>query len=315
MKNKRMIFIGIGLVLVLVLASIFYLFKSKEQAYEIYNTDSPSRLQEVYLNVSDLEKVSRFYQEVIGFDILKEEKNRITLTADGSTPLLMLEETPDSVERPIRTTGLYHFAILLPDHASLGTMLVHLSQTEYPMDGAANHQYSDALYLTDPDGNGIEIYVDLPPEEWERTKDGGYVGGSYPIDFDMLLEEAAPSWTGLPVETQIGHMHLQAAELEMTEKFYVEGLGFTVMTKGNGALFLSKDNYHHHVALNTWAGTGLPAPPNEARGLKQFTIIFTKEEIDQAKSQLKRLDFPFVIAEDSIVVKDPSGNTLHIISN
>ncbi|MFJ7825626.1 VOC family protein [Psychrobacillus sp. NPDC096623] len=312
MINKRITFIGIALVLVL--TSLFFVFKSKESAYGIYDINSPSRLQEVHLNVSNLEKLSTFYQEVIGFDILKEEKNRITLTADGSTPLLVLEETPDSVERPIKTTGLYHFAILLPDHASLGTMLVHLSQTEYPMDGAANHQYSDAIYFTDPDGNGIEIYVDLPPEKWERSKEGGYVGGSYPIDFDMLIEEATPSWAGLPVDTRIGHMHLQAAELEITEQFYVEGLGFSVTTKGNGALFLSKDNYHHHVALNTWAGTGLPAPPSNSRGLKQFTIIFTKEEIEQAKSELKRLDFPFETAEDSIVVEDPSGNTLHIVS-
>ena len=313
MINKRMSIIGI--VLVLVLTSLFFLFKSKETAYEIYNTNSPSRLQEVHLNVSDLEKFSAFYREVIGFDILKEEQNRITLTADGSTPLLVLEEVPDSVERPIGTTGLYHFAILLPNHSSLGTMLMHLSQTEYPMDGAANHQYSDALYLTDPDGNGIEIYVDLPPEKWERTKDGGYEGGSYPIDFEKLVEKATPSWTGLPENARIGHMHLQAAELEITEQFYVEGLGFSIMTKGNGSIFLSKDNYHHHVALNTWAGTGLPAPPSNSRGLKQFTLIFTKEEIEKTISQLKRLEFPFEIVEGSIIAKDPSGNTIHILSN
>ncbi|WP_419960951.1 VOC family protein [Psychrobacillus sp. BM2] len=313
MINKRIFIIGI--VLVLVLTSLFFLFKSKELAYEIYNTNSPSRLQEVHLNVSDLEKLSAFYQEVIGFGILKEEQNKVTLTADGSTSLLVLEEMPDSVERPIGTTGLYHFAILLPDHASLGTMLMHLSQTEYPMDGAANHQYSDALYLTDPDGNGIEIYVDLPPEKWERTKNGGYEGGSYPIDFEKLVEEATPSWIGLPEKTRIGHMHLQASELEITEQFYVEGLGFTITKKGNGSLFLSKDHYHHHVALNTWSGTGLPAPPPNSRGLKQFTIIFTKEEIEETISQLKRLEFPFEEADGSIIVKDPSGNKLHIMSN
>lgn len=313
MINKRIFIIGI--VLVLVLTSLFFLFKSKEPAYEIYNTNSPSRLQEVHLNVSDLEKFSAFYQEVIGFDILKEEQNKVILTADGSTPLLVLEELPDSVERPIGTTGLYHFAILLPDHASLGTMLMHLSQTEYLMDGAANHQYSDALYLTDPDGNGIEIYVDLPPEKWERTINGGYEGGSYPIDFEKLVEEASPSWIGLPEKTRIGHMHLQASELEITEQFYVEGLGFTITKKGNGSLFLSKDHYHHHVALNTWSGTGLPAPPTNSRGLKQFTIIFTKEEIEETISQLKRLEIPFEEADGSIIVKDPSGNKLHIISN
>ena len=313
MLNKRIAVIGI--VLVLILTSLFFLFNSNDAAYEIYKTDSPSRLQEVYLNVSDLEKISAFYQDVIGFDILKEEQNKVTLTADGVTPLVVLEELPNSVDRPIGTTGLYHFAILLADHSSLGAMLIHLSQTEYPMDGAANHQYSDALYLTDPDGNGIEIYVDLPPEKWERTKDGGYEGGSYPIDFEKLVEEATPSWNGLPENTRIGHMHLQAAELEITEQFYVEGLGFTITSKGNGSLFLSKDHYHHHVALNTWSGTGLPTPPPNSRGLKHFTIIFTNEEIEEAKTQLKRLEFPYEIVDDSIVVEDPSGNTLHIITN
>lgn len=145
---------------------------------------------------------------------------------------------------------------------------IKMNTCKSAMDGAANHQYSDALYLTDPDGNGIEIYVDMPPEKWERTKDGGYEGDSYPIDFEKLVEEATRSRTGLPDNTRIGHMHLQAVELEITEQFYVEGLGFTITSKGNGSLFLSKDNYHHHVALNKWSGTGLPAPPSNSRVLK-----------------------------------------------
>lgn len=312
MNNKRIIIVGI--VLVVVLISLFFLFKKNDTTYETYNTDSPSRLEGVHLIVSDLDKISAFYQQVIGFDILTEEQSKVTLTADGHTPLLVLEEVEDTVERPIGTTGLYHLAILMPDHASLGTMLLHLSETKYPMQGAANHQYSDALYLADPDGNGVEIYADLPPTSWERDKDGGYVGGTNPIDFEKLVEEASPSWMGLPEDTRVGHMHLQASELEITEQFYVDGLGFDITTKGNGSLFLSKDSYHHHIALNTWAGTDLPSPPSNSRGLKKFTIIFTQEELDEAKLQLKRLEFPFDEKEDSIIVQDPSGNTLHIVT-
>lgn len=311
MKNKRLISLSIGL---LVLLSLFFLFKEKEETYEIYNTNSPSRVKEVNLIVSDVDKLTTFYQQVIGFDILKEEQNKVILTADGKTPLLVLEEVENSVEKPIGTTGLYHFAILLPDYSSLGTMLLHLSETKYPMQGASNHQYSDALYLADPDGNGIEIYADLPPANWERDKDGDYAGGSYPIDFENLLKQASPSWNGLPENTRIGHMHLQASELEITEQFYVDGLGFDITSKGNGSLFLSKDHYHHHIALNIWSGTGLPAPPDNSRGLKKFTINFTQEELDKAKTQLKRLDFPFEEKDSYILVKDPSGNTIEIVA-
>lgn len=312
MKNKR--FIIIGIVLIIVFSLLFMLFKKNDSTYEVYNTDSPTRIGEVHLVVSDIDNLTEFYQQVIGFDILTKEPKRLTLTADGSTPLLILEEKEDSVERPFPTTGLYHFAILMPNHASLGNMMLHLAQIEYPMQGAANHQYSDALYLADPDGNGIEIYADLPPDTWERDKNGGYAGGSYPIDFEKLANEAHPNWSGLPENTRIGHMHLQATELIMTEKFYVDGLGFDITSKDNGSLFLSKDNYHHHVALNTWSGTGIPAPPDNSRGLKNFTLLFSKEELDEAKARLTDLDFQFEEKGSSIIVQDPSRNTIEIIS-
>ena len=312
MKNKRLIIVAI--VLVIVFISLFALLKKDNTTYETYNTDSPARIGEVHLVVSNVEQLTIFYEEVIGFKVLTSDSNSVTLTADGSTPLLVLEEQDDSVGRPFGTTGLYHFAILVPDHASLGNILLHLAETEYPMQGAANHQYSDALYLADPDGNGIEIYADLPPDTWERDKDGGYAGGSYPIDFEKLATEATPTWNGLPENTRIGHMHLQATELTMTEKFYVDGLGFNITSKDNGSLFLSKDNYHHHVALNTWSGTGIPAPPDNSRGLKNFKLIFSKEELKEAKARLTDLDFHFEEKDGSIIVQDPSRNTIEIIS-
>ena len=125
---------------------LFVLLKKDNTTYETYKTDSPSRVGEVQLVVFDVEQIATFYEEVIGFEVLTSEPNKVTLTADGTTPLLVLEEQEDSVERPFRTTGLYHFAILVPDHASLGNILVAFSENEYPMQGAANHQYSDALY-------------------------------------------------------------------------------------------------------------------------------------------------------------------------
>lgn len=312
MKNKRLIIVGVLLILVLI--TLFVLFKKDKTSYETYNTNAPARVGEVHLIVSDLAQSTQFYEQIIGFDVLTSEQHKVTLTTDGKTPLLILEEETDSVERPLGTTGLYHFAILLPDHVSFGSALLHLAETEYPMQGASNHQYSDALYLADPDGNGIEIYADLPPDTWERTQDGGYEGGSYPINFEKVMKEAGPSWTGLPENTRLGHMHLQAAELVMTEQFYVDALGFDITTKGNGSLFLSKDNYHHHIALNTWSGNGLPAPPDNSRGIKLFTLIFTQEELEEAKVRLTELNFHYEEKEGSIIVRDPSRNTIEIVA-
>lgn len=319
MKNKALLISGIALVVLFI--AMYVLLPNEEitdeideeTAYEIYDINSPARIGEVHLTVSDLARAVEFYTELIGFDILAKESNKVLLTADGQKPLLVLEAVEGSIERPFGTTGLYHFAILLPDWSSLADTIVHLAEAEYPLQGAANHQYSDALYLADPDGNGIEIYVDLPPDKWELDQEGRYTGGTYPFDFEKILAKVTSNWTGLPEDTRIGHMHLQVAELENTEQFYVEGLGFDITSTGNGSLFLSKDRYHHHIGLNIWSGTNLPAPPDNARGLKKFTFKFTQEELDEAKVQLARLDFPFEENARSITVKDPSSNTIEII--
>ena len=307
----------IGIIMILaVTVVIIALLKSQNQNtnQEVYNPDTPPIIGDVHLGVSDLERSLQFYQEVIGFDILEKGANKVTLSADGKTPLLTLEELAGSVERPTGTTGLFHFAILLPDRPSLARILIHLAESKYPIQGASNHQYSDALYLADPDNNGIEIYADLPPNEWERDSAGGYEGGTYPLDIDGLIAQSGKeAWTGLPEKTRLGHMHLQVAELQMIEKFYVDGLGFDVTQKGDGSLFVSKDNYHHHIGLNTWAGTNLPEPPANSRGLRQFTLLFTQGEIAKAKVQLKNLDIPFEDNDGTLLVKDPSGNQIAIL--
>ncbi|MBK3495892.1 VOC family protein [Viridibacillus sp. YIM B01967] len=311
MTKKQIVIVTVALAVLLI--SIIVLTKNKSITYETYEKNSPPRIGAVHLTVSDLERSVKFYEQMIGFDILTKQSNKVTLTADGTTPLLILEEEANSIERPLGTTGLYHFAILLPDRSSLANALLHLADNEYPMQGAANHQYSDALYLADPEGNGIEIYADYPSNEWKRATDGSYVSGTYPIDLNDLAQEATPPWSGLPDNTRVGHMHLQVAELEKVEQFYVDGLGFNITSKDNGSLFLSKDNYHHHIALNTWSGTGLPTPPDNARGLKKFIVFFTQDEIDEAKVQLKRLNIPFDVSNDTMSVVDPSGNKIEII--
>jgi catechol 2,3-dioxygenase len=152
-----------------------------------YNLNSSPTVGYVELKISDLDTSLRFYEEVIGFKALTKEESRAVLTADGHTPLLTLVEDKEAVDRPGGTTGLYHFAILLPTRQDLALSLVHMSQLNYPIQGASDHRNSEALYLADPDNNGIEIYADRPPELWEKDSNGQYLGGTFAIDMDSLL--------------------------------------------------------------------------------------------------------------------------------
>lgn len=251
--------------------------------------------------------MSDYYQNTIGFDILEEGENQISLTADGKNPLLILEEDKNAVEKPVTSTGLYHLALLLPHRETLGQYLIHLAKNN-ELDGASDHQYSEALYLYDPENNGIEIYADRPPSKWKEDGKGGYVGGTNQIDSDGLIKEAGNiPWSGLPDDTRMGHMHLQVSDLDKSEEFYVNVLGFDIVAKNDSLLFVSKGGYHHHIGMNTWAGKGIPSPPKNTKGLKHYTIILTKEEWLTAKEKLKSNNIDFNEKEKTIDVSDPSG--------
>jgi catechol 2,3-dioxygenase len=268
-----------------------------------------------HLIVSNLERSLRFYQNLIGFHILNKEKNKATLTTDGVTPLLVLEERKDAILKPSRTTGLYHFAILVPNRASLARSLLHLLQSGYPLQGASDHQFSEAIYLADPDHNGIEIYADRPVEQWERTDSGEYKGTTDPLDVEDLLAEAGNErWLGLPKETKIGHIHLHVANIEEADVFYRNGLGFEATIRmGNHALFLSAGGYHHHIGVNTWAGVGAPQPPENATGLHLFSILLpSAEELKTVVERLKKIGASVEFAQEKAVVKDPSGNQIQL---
>jgi catechol 2,3-dioxygenase len=269
----------------------------------------------VHLIVSNLERSTQFYREIIGFQVLATEENIVTLTADGVTSLLVLEERKDAVRKPRSTTGLYHFAILVPDRASLARSLLHLLQKGYPLQGASDHQFSEAVYLADPDGNGIEIYADRPKEEWEKTESGEYKGVTEPLDVNGLLAEVGDiPWAGLPGGTRIGHIHLHVADIQEADKFYCNGLGFEATIRmGNHALFVSAGGYHHHIGLNTWAGVGAPQPPENAVGLRLFSVILPNEdELKKIVEQLKNIGVTAEFAEKTALVKDPSGNQIQL---
>jgi len=234
----------------------------------------------VHLTVADLDATSRFYRDVLGFRVVARENGRTFLSASGETPVhLILTGNPNANRR--RTAGLYHFAILLPTRQDLARALRHLMDTEAPIEGASDHAVSEALYLHDVEGNGIEIYADRPRERWP-IRNGTLAMGTNALDVEDLLAQASQPWDGIPAGTRIGHIHLRVSDLARSEQFYVGVLGFEVMVRGYpGALFVSAGGYHHHLGLNTWAGTGIPPMTSDVAGLQYFSVTIPDEQARQ----------------------------------
>ncbi|OMP68192.1 VOC family protein [Domibacillus epiphyticus] len=267
---------------------------------------------EVNITVMDLKRAMTFYKNVIGFQVLEQTDRTAVLTTDGKTPLVTLEQPLDVSPKEGRTTGLYHFALLLPSRADLSVFLHHLLQTGYRF-GASDHYVSEALYINDPDGNGIEVYRDRPSTEWTWTNDKVAMA-TEPLDGDSLLAESEGEWSGLPADTVMGHIHLHVADLKKAEEFYINGLGFAVVSLYPQAIFTSTGGYHHHIALNTWQGIGAPVPKKNSVGLNWFSLVFPDEEArGKAIKQLEKLGASVTKEADSYLATDPSGNKIRMV--
>ena len=268
----------------------------------------------VKIKVENLERSIQFYQEILGFDILEQTPSKAKLTTDGKTSILSLEQPENVIPKQGRTTGLYHFALLLPKRSDLANIVVHLSEKGIRF-GSSDHLVSEALYLHDPDGNEIEIYIDRDPSEW--TWNGEEVAMTVdPLDFEDLLKCIEPRnlWKGMPEDTVMGHIHLHVAELEKIEEFYVKGLGFDVINRyGGQALFLSTGKYHHHIGVNTWNGVGAPKPQENSVGMESFTLILPNEEaIKETIDNLQSIGVPVTEESGRRITYDPSGNRIEL---
>jgi catechol 2,3-dioxygenase len=232
-----------------------------------------AHIESVELAVSDLGRSTAFYTETLGFREHDRSATHVVL-GSGLRPLIELRLQPRAAPRPRRTAGLFHVAILVPTRAALGRSLRRLRARAWPLSGAADHWVSEALYLDDPDGLGLEIYRDRPRDQWPREGDR-LLMSTEALDLDAIANEPGADirWDGLDPATVIGHVHLQVSNLASAEALYCDDLGFTPVVRAfRGALFVAAGGYHHHLGLNTWAGVGVPPPPALAAGLRRFTI-------------------------------------------
>ena len=266
----------------------------------------------VHLTVSDLERSVGYYEATVGLTLLERGAGRASLGA-GGRELLVLVELAGA--RPASGyTGLYHFALLVPERVDLASWLAHAARDRVALVGLSDHFVSEALYLSDPDGHGIEIYWDRPRETWEGQVEARMT--TLPLDVDNLIAELsdpkAATFDGLADETIMGHVHLKVASIPETVSFYRDVLGFGLMaTLGPYAAFLSAGGYHHHIGANTWESAGAPAPPEGTAALRHATIVLPDDaERDRVLGRAAASGHSPKPSSRGPIVVDPAGNAL-----
>jgi catechol 2,3-dioxygenase len=277
-----------------------------------------TRLGAVYLTVASLERQIAFYEQALGFRVHWQRDNRAGLGAGGDD-LLVLTEVPGAT-RTRRTTGLYHFALLLPNRRELARLIVRLAQLQVPQ-SPTDHISTKTTYLSDAEGNGIELCVDTPEDGWfgeengqmvARDKDGNIRSATEPLDLDELLAHLEPGAAidaPLDPATSMGHVHLHVSNVEPAMHFYRDVLGFRRQIHNDSVGFVSAGDYHHHIGFNTWVGPGAPPPPPGSLGLQQYTVVLPNQaELDWLEGRLEAADVSVERLPEGLLVSDPSRN-------
>ena len=268
-----------------------------------------TRLGAVELTVTDLDRSVSFYEEAIGLRTHRRDEGRAALGAGGEDLLVLVEDTD---ARPAgRHAGLYHFALLHPSREELARAAARLGRTRTPIQGASDHGISEAIYLPDPDGNGIELAADRPKEQWPDLS--VMSGGPAPLDLNALLESVADEEPQEFVHEDaiIGHLHLHVGDLDESTRFYVQVVGFEIMTYLPSAVFVAAGGYHHHVGFNTWRGPGVPPAPDGTVGLRHFTVVLRDDtELAALRARAEAAGVDVEETAEGVVLRDPSGNAL-----
>jgi catechol 2,3-dioxygenase len=269
----------------------------------------------VALTVSDLDRARAFYETVLGLAPREQEDGRVALGVDDEPALVTLRGESAAPALNPRATGLFHLALLTPSRRELAYALARVARGRWPLTGASDHLVSEALYLHDPDGNGLEIYRDRERSEWRTDEHGQLAMATLRLDLQSLSEElsdAPPVPERLPAGTRMGHVHLQVSDIAAAEDFYRGVLGFDVTVRGYpGALFVSAGGYHHHIGLNTWNSAGAAPPAPGAVGLRSFDVrLPDRSELERVLARVSAAGLAAEPLDGATVVRDPSGNAV-----
>lgn len=289
---------------------------------EKYTIPKQTHLGHVDLKVSDIDKLTDFYSSKIGFKIVMEDGYTVCLSSSGNEPyLLRLTEIKDFIRPSRNATGLFHTAFKVPSRKELGQTLVRLGNNNIKFHGFSDHGVSEAMYLSDPDGNGIEIYTDKPVEQWPH-KTNEIEMYTEPLNINSLLNEMGKSdleTSTFSSNTCIGHIHLKVSDLANAKYFYCEVMGFEITQSSyEGALFVSAGGYHHHIGLNVWYSSNGPHPSENSLGLKSFSVVVpNSESVEMIKQRIITSGLEIIdTAKESLSafsVCDPDDNIIEVV--
>jgi catechol 2,3-dioxygenase len=259
-----------------------------------------AKIQSVDLKIKDLKESLNFYSHLLGFKEIERKNNVSYLSSNGQYPyLISLSEDKSSIPKPRGTTGLFHTAIRFPNRKELARVFLRLFENKIKFQGFSDHLVSEAIYLADPDENGIELYADKPRSEWIWQM-GQIQMDTLPLNLNVITKELDDRnvWNGIHPDTDIGHIHLRVSNLQKAEEFYFHMLGFNITSSSyNGALFFAADKYHHHIGTNIWQSRNGSHPPENSAGLISYTInIHDKDyltKLELASREQKLLLEPF----------------------
>ncbi|MGE6743366.1 VOC family protein [Allorhizobium pseudoryzae] len=275
----------------------------------------PAHVASAHLVVQDLDRVVRFYREIIGLSVLESALSGVVLGVAG-VPLLTLTTGTTVSRAPRRAAGLFHNAFLVPDRPALAAWLAHAVHAGVQLDGASDHLVSEAIYLSDPEGNGIEIYRDRQPSEWTYHDDGTVEMATERLNLQALYDSAPKQrFEGMAEGTALGHIHLQVGEVAQADAFFRDVLGLKVMARYPGASFFATGGYHHHVAANIWNSRGAQARQTGMTGLADYRLKFNAEgDLQAALAALDRQEIATTRTSEGWSLRDPWGMGLTLLA-
>ncbi len=287
-------------------------------ALPTFASRTPLRIGSVGLVARDLDKLTNFYQGLLGLTV-QERTDKVAKLGTGGTTLLEIEHRPNALPDDTATAGLYHTAFLMPTRADHARWIMHIANNRVPITGASDHGVSEAFYLDDPEGNGIEVYNDRPRERWQwedKRQEKLIVMQTKHLDVEAILEEIDPktaTYRAAPEGLRVGHIHLRVGSTEQAEAFYRGAIGLDLTRRRGGATFMSSGGYHHHVGANVWHSGGAgPRDPNRA-GLSWFSIEAEAAAADALAERLKAANAPVETTGGRIETADPWGTRVRIV--